>query len=245
VVGVDDDWRYVDLELDIAFDRRVDLDLRRDDVVLLEREAGEEHTPCGDRLRMIERTLQTSMWFRPLTTGFGGSGIATNTQAPTLTWTVGGQPITGSGGSVAVPTADGTFDIDYTVDPLTQELGLVSYGGQRYTVDVVATADEAGGGWSRTVTAPFDPTGWWRGVSPDDAWLIRRCTMKWAESRRLQRWQILRDRSLFTVDDNGDPLVDVARLRDLTGGRLDAEAEEAFRQLLALQAPLAVLPGVR
>jgi hypothetical protein len=242
---VDGDWRYVDLEIDIAFDRRVDIDVRRDDVVLLEREAGVEHTPCGDRLRVIERTLQTMMWFRPLSTGFGGSGVATNTAAPTLSWTVGGQPITAANGRVMVTTADGQFDIDYSVDPLTQELALTSYGGQRYAVDVVATADEVGGGWARTATARFDPAGWYRGVSPEDHWLIQRCLERWAESRRLFRWQTLRDRRLFVVDDEGDPVVDIARLRELTGGRLDSRAEEALTQLLVLDARLLAAPGMR
>ena len=63
-------------------------------------------------------------------------------------------------------------------DAATFELSLASRDGEKYSVPVVATATEPGGGNATTATASFSPLGYFTGFKPGDLGKLDLCMGK-------------------------------------------------------------------
>ncbi len=155
-------------------------------------------TPCGDSITYGTYITQSQYFFQPVSYGFGGVGAPD--AAPLIArWTIAGIAASGATGSVNAPTPDGTFTIEYALDPVTAELSLSSRGGERYRVDVTVTMTEADGTGATTATAVFAPQGYFDGYPPGDLGKLARCMAKYAKSVRLR----LRD---LLIPPDPDPL---------------------------------------
>ncbi|WP_027343060.1 hypothetical protein [Hamadaea tsunoensis] len=179
VVAADPQQRWVDLEIDSAFDRTVHVDIHREDVVLAETWNGLGVTPCGDLIRTGFSTIATRMTFTPTAVGYGGSGIP-EVKAPKVTWTVGGTTIPAGtwSGNIAIGTSDGEFNVDFILDPVSWELQVTGRGGERYTAEVKVAVSEADGAYEHFATATFNPLGWENGVHPGDRAKLDQCLHK-------------------------------------------------------------------
>ena len=76
-------------------------------------------------------------------------------------------------------------------DAATFELSLASRGGEKYSVPVVATATEPGGGNATTATASFSPLGYCTGFKPGDLGKLDHCMVKYIEAVRLRPQDLL------------------------------------------------------
>ena len=63
-----------------------------------------------------------------------------------ILWKVSGISLTPGQSFINVKGTGGVFTVDYSIDPVTQELSLNSRGGEQYSVPVEVTATEPGGG---------------------------------------------------------------------------------------------------
>jgi hypothetical protein len=135
---------------------------------------------CGVR----KGTFATSTFsqFRVRTTGFGGAGQPGATP-PTVSWTVGGMPVSGNSGSVDVPFGEVSFAVEFTIDPVVFELALTSRGGERFEVPVVVTV--TGDGATATATDTFTALGWFEGVHPEDAGKLGDCLKRVSDRFRV------------------------------------------------------------
>jgi hypothetical protein len=168
ISGVDPNREWVDLRVAAgAPARSVSLAsrLRSEDVVGTVGAETTEQTPCGDTVRRGTYATSTLEIFTISTAGFGGVGAPTAT-APTANWSVGGIPVAGPSGTVEVPFDGSMLAVDYTIDPVTFELGLTSPGGIRLGADLVCTVGDQSG--SASAQARFDAEGWFEGFNPDD-----------------------------------------------------------------------------
>lgn len=226
-IAGDDDW--VDLEVVHGTDRGISVSVRRRDVIASDTVTGVEHTPCGDRLNEVNRLFRTTMNYLPAVHGFDG-----NTP---VTWRV--NVVTPP--AMVLDTADGPSRIEVGVAAATQELTITSTRGHRYNVEVMASVTEPGG-TTHTATAPFDPTGSYVGIAPEDQHLLDECWQKWAKSKRLEPFQQLRVRDEFRRTPQGrrvleDQSID-AVLRGALGQQrfddLEPGAREALEKLVAL-----------
>lgn len=234
VVAVDDNHEHVDLEIDLAFDRGITLDVSRDDIVVNQGELGRAHTPCGDPIRTISRIYRTEMRYEPSVHGYDGHGV--------IRWSVAGQQLSQSPSPLAVDTPQGQVGISYVIDATTQALTLTSKRGDGYSVEVQATVRDEAGDEARTASAAFDPVGSFEGVAPEDMGLIDQCWQKWAKSKRLKPHEMLRRREIFVGRRDGGLVIDDDRLgaaiREALGAeadQLEPEAIEALSQLLKLR----------
>lgn len=175
VIWVDDEAHIVEVEVRTSAPREIEIDRK----VYLSEQAVQNpeirRSPCGDELVWATRIQQNTTHFTPRTRGYGGTGEPGVT-SPEIAWTVGGVPVPAAGdGSLEVATDEGTFTVQYdlTLDPA--RLILVGRGGERYAVEVKATATEPGGGFGHFTTATFDPQGWTEGFGPDDIEKLNRC----------------------------------------------------------------------
>lgn len=189
-VASGEDW--VDLEVIYGSDRGISVSVRREDILASESVTGVEHTPCGDRLREVNRLFRTRMSYLPAVQGFDGNTA--------VTWRVDGTVVTPP--TMMLNTVDGKSPIDVSVAAATQELTVTSKRGQRYNVEVMASVTEPGG-TTHTATAPFDPTGSYVGIAPEDQGLLDECWQKWAKSKRLEPFQQLRVRDQFRRTPHG------------------------------------------
>ncbi|MGI9821706.1 hypothetical protein [Agromyces sp. Marseille-Q5079] len=175
IAGVDPNREWVDLRVSSgAATRSVTLAsrLRSDDVVGVVGAETTEQTPCGDTVRRGTYATSTLEIFTVQTKGFGGVGQPTAVP-PTASWVIGGAPAAGSSGTVDVPFDGSMLSVDYTIDPVTFELGLTSPGGVRLGADVVCTvADQAG---SASAQLRFDAAGWFEGYNADDLPTVITC----------------------------------------------------------------------
>ncbi|MGW4531171.1 hypothetical protein ACWEOI_09495 [Nocardia sp. NPDC004340] len=176
--GVDDGW--VDVAVTVGAERRVEIvrGYHSDDMVGVIGELQQSISPCGDPIRKGSFATATTDQFDVRTTGFGGAGVPV-AAAPTVTWTVGGVPVTGPNGQVDVPVGDVTYPVDYTIDPVVFELQLTSRGGERYETPVVVTV--AGDGASATASTTFSALGWFDGIHPEDVEILGDCLRRIAD----------------------------------------------------------------
>ncbi len=174
IEAIDQDRKWVEVSVTTGAARRVELTRgnHSDDVVGVVGELQSTTTPCGDPIRKGTFATQTFSQFGVRTAGFGGGG-APGVPGPTITWTVGGVPVSGNNGSVDVPFDGVTFAVQFSIDPVVFELALTSRGGERFEVPVVVTV--AGDGTTATASTTFTAQGWIDGVHPDDAATLSRC----------------------------------------------------------------------
>ena len=190
VTGDDVQAGYVDIEISTTSARGVDIRVTGNDEVISSTDTHEMGTPCGDVIVHGTWITQSLYFYRPTTYGFGGEG-APGAAPPVIAWTVGGVPVPGGAGSLNVPTPDGIFTVEYSVDPVTAELSLSSRGGEKYKVDVIATATEPGGGNATTGTGSFEPLGYYTGFRPGDLATLDHCMSKYLRSVRLRPRDLL------------------------------------------------------
>lgn len=133
-------------------------------------------TPCGDVTTKVTWSTSTLTFFNVRTLGFGGSALPP--APPTVVWRVDGTQLLASQGPVNVDFNGSTFTLDYTIDPLTFELGLTSRGGERVGASVEVIAAEAGGGQSVSAQARFEARGWDEAYTPESIGAIGRCIVK-------------------------------------------------------------------
>ncbi|MGV8845770.1 hypothetical protein [Tessaracoccus sp.] len=176
VTWVDEDAGVVEVEVRTSAPREIEVERK---VLLFEQAVQNPETrrsPCGDELVWATRIQQTTTHFIPQTRGYGGAGDPGVT-SPEIAWTVGGVqvPATSSDGSLEVPTNEGTFTVQYELALDPARLILVGRGGERYAVEVKATATEPGGDYEHSTMATFDPSGWTEGFGSDDIATLSRC----------------------------------------------------------------------
>ena len=164
----------MDLAVTVGAGRAVEIvpGYHSDDMVGVVGELRPSTTPCGDAIREGSFATATTSQFSVRAAGFGGGGEPGATP-PTAAWTVGGVPVSGTGGKIDVPVGDVTFEVEYTVDPVVFELGLTSRGGERYETPV--TVIVTGGGSTATASTTFSALGWFDGIHPDDIGIFSNC----------------------------------------------------------------------
>ncbi len=145
----------------------------------------EGRTPCGDVTTKVTWSTSTLTFFSVRTLGFGGSPLP-GTQ-PTIAWHVDGTPVSAPSGTVDILFNGSTFALEYTIDPLTFELGVTSRGGERLEASVDVIASEAGGRPSSSGSARFEAEGWHEEYTPESVAVIARCI------DRLNRYVVVED----------------------------------------------------
>jgi hypothetical protein len=182
---------YVELDVSTSTARGIEIrEWGRDDVIagISTHDMG---TPCGGTITYGTWITQTTRTYRPTTFGYGGEG-APDAKPPRIRWTVGTVPITIYSNPINVPTASGTFTIECFLDEATDELTLISRGGEKYSVEVECEAWEADGVSNRNfVKTKFEPLGYFTGFKPGDLRKLDHCMEKYAISARLSRRDLL------------------------------------------------------
>ncbi len=234
-VAIADDG--VDLSVTAGAARAVEIvrGIHSDDMVGV---IGDLQTPglCGVRRGTF--AMSTFSQFRVRTTGFGGAGEPGATP-PTVAWTVGGMPVSGNNGSVAVPFGDVSFAVEFTIDPVVFELALTSRGGERFEAPVVVTV--TGDGATATATATFTALGWFDGVHPEDAEKLGDCLKRVSDRFRVVPTPFRRPTpsppwGTLLVRRQAEQfwLAGTMRLLDELPG-LDPEGRNTLRQIVQLQ----------
>lgn len=190
VTGNDVDAGYVDVEISTMSVRGLDLNITTNHEVITMIDTHEMTTPCGDRVMYGSIVTLSVYSYLPIAYGYGGEG-APDAAQPKVTWKVGNTIIVGSDASLNVMTSDGEFTVQYIVHPVTQELTLVSRGGERYRAAVEVTITEPNGNNPTTVAAIFDPIGWYNGYRPEDSAKLARCLNKYLRYVKLRPRDIL------------------------------------------------------
>ena len=224
----------VDIAVSTGVDRGVDIHSQGSDDIIDVINPQALGTPCGDRITYGTFITQSQYFYQPVSYGFGGAGAPD--AAPLIArWTIAGIEAVGPSGSLDAPTPDGTFTIEYAIDPVTAELSLSSGGGQKYRVDVTVTMTEADGSGATTATVVFAAKGYYDGYAPGDLEKLERCMFKYAKSAKLR----LRD---YLIPPGPDPsgldLVDrinQLRMQQLIG-QVAAQHPGAASALAALTA---------
>jgi hypothetical protein len=193
----------------------------------------EERTPCGQTITWGSWAVATSCQFEVSTTGFGGEQAS----QPVVSWTVAGNPLTGTTGLVDVPFGDVVFGAEYKIDPVSYELTLsTAGGGVRFNADVVATATL--GAETATASSIFRSRGFYQGYTPEDETTLSICLATLFDRANVPRQA---PRFRVPVPDPG-PEFDAARWRDRALGRvrdlrLDPGTSQAVEQIVYLQVP--------
>jgi len=252
VVSSDVEQRTVDIEVTARLVRGVDIRTRGSDEILTVINPQSLTTPCGDPITYGTWITQTHYFFQPVSYGFGGAG-APDAKPLIAGWTVAGVKIAGPNGSIEAPTPEGTFTIQYSLDPVTAELGLFSRGGEQYRVDVTVAMSEADGSGTTLAAAVFRAKGFFDGYGPGDQQEIDRCMFRYAKSARLR----LRD---YLIPPGPDPFrreltdqINQARMTQVIGQIANSHPgpANALSALTALRfgvgpnAPAAAFFGIR
>ena len=174
----------VEISVSSGVNRGIEIHQRGSDDTITTLDPQPMSTPCGDPITFGTHIMQSQYFYQPISYGFGGFG-APDAGALKARWTVAGVPATGATGTLQAPTPDGTFAIEYALDPITAELSLSSRGGERYRVDVTITLTEADGTGATSATAVFAPVGYFEGYGPGDQLTITRCMAKYAKRAQL------------------------------------------------------------
>jgi hypothetical protein len=145
-------------------------------------------TPCGDEITKAIWTCSTQTFFRVTAAGFGGAAIPPT--PPTVEWRVDENPLIGSSGTVDVAFDGAVFTLEYTIDPVSFELGLTSRGGERVTASIEVTVTEAGGGASSTAQAHFNARGWSEAYTPESVEVMAQCIERLANVIVIEEAQI-------------------------------------------------------
>ena len=176
VLDTDEDAGAVEIEVTSSAPREVEIarTVATAEVAVTNPEI--RQSPCGDSLTWATRIQQTTTHFAAVTRGYGGTGDP-GAPSPQVTWTVGGVAVPPAAdlSSIEVPTPDGTFTVQYTLQVDPAVLVLVGRGGERYSAAVRATASEPGGDYAHDAEAVFDPVGWTEGFSREDNDTLNRC----------------------------------------------------------------------
>ena len=146
----------VDIAVTTGVDRGIDIHSRGGDDIITVINPQALSTPCGDPITYGTFITRTQYFYQPVRYGFGGAG-APDAAPLKARWTVAGIEAAGPDGSLDASTPDGTFTIQYAVDPVTAELSLSSRGGEKYRVDVTVTMTEADGSGTTTATVSSRP----------------------------------------------------------------------------------------
>ncbi len=182
---------YVELDIATSTGRGVEIRESGRDDVIAGIDTNQMGTPCGDTITYGTWITQTTRTYRPTTFGYGGEG-APDAKPPRLSWTVGSVPITEFSNPINVTTPSGAFTIEVHFDKDTDELTLISGGGEKYSVELECEAWEADGvsNWSFAKTQ-FEPLGYYSGWRPGDLWKLDHCMERYAISARLSRRDLL------------------------------------------------------
>ncbi len=182
---------YVELDISTSIARGIEIrEWGRDDVIA-GIDTNQMGTPCGDTITYGTWITQTTRTYRPTTFGYGGEG-APDAKPPRLSWHVGTHGITVYTSSIDVETATGTFTIEVQFDANTNELTLISRGGEKYSVELECEAWESDGVSNWTfVKTKFEPLGYFTGFKPGDLWKLDHCMERYAISARLSRRDLL------------------------------------------------------
>jgi len=223
----------------ISADRLISITLENSsEDVVGGRKLRDETTPCGDVLAFGTWFTSTFCKYRVATTGFGGAAVPL--RPPTINWTVAGKPLLGANGNVTVPFGGVDFTLDYAIDPVSFELSLTSRSGERYTTQVVATANEAGGGGSASATVEFNAPGYYDGYTPEDEAKLIKCLgeqLKKKFPKRIPiRWRFVRPKPDPKFEINFERWRNRA-LDMVKSAQIDLESERALTQLINLQGP--------
>jgi hypothetical protein len=192
----------------------------------------DERTPCDDNVKYGSWSTQSFCQFRVSTTGFAGTASA----PPTITWTVAGTSLSPGQGSVNVPFDGVEFALEYVIDPISYELGLTARGGERFSVALVATAVEAGGGASSQAGATFNSLGYFDGYSPEDKDTIGRCLARIVDEHHIpmpQRFRRPDPGPMFQVDTEGWREGTLQLIH--TDVHLDQETMQALEHIVQMQ----------
>lgn len=185
VEGFDADTGTVDIAVTTGVGRGIDIHTRGSDDIITVTNPQAMSTPCGDPITYGTFITQSQYFYQPVSYGFGGVGAPDAASLKTR-WTVAGVEAADSMGSLEAPTTDGTFTIQYALDPISAELSLSSRGGEKYRVDVSITMTEADGSGATTATVVFAPKGYYDGYAPGDLAKLDRCMFKYAKSAKLR-----------------------------------------------------------
>ena len=236
VDGVDPDGRWADVSVSLGAAPQVKLEIQyvADDFVGGVGHPRIELTPCGDQVRVGDFATATTTDYAVSYFGIGGSGPP-NASPRQVAWTVGGQALSGTGGTVWVTFDGSTFQLEYFIDPIMFGLRLMSRGGERLRAPVGASVGPA------TATSEFVAQGWDSGVYPEDLPKVLRCL-----SRELEqlRWRTLPKFRKPTPDPkwkfSDRRLLDISwfegallKLREIDTS--NSRARHALRRLIELQ----------
>ncbi|MFZ0546678.1 MAG: hypothetical protein WAM60_14625 [Candidatus Promineifilaceae bacterium] len=147
-------------------------------------------TPCGESVTSATWRMQSIYTYRPITYGYGGEG-APDASPPQITWTIGALTIPTGSSTLKVPTSTGSFDIGYTLDPVTAELTLTSEIGDRYRVNIKATATESDGSNPVSKDVMFAPPGVYKGFRPGDLHVLNNCIGKFLQKVKIDPHDLL------------------------------------------------------
>ncbi|MGW0640418.1 hypothetical protein [Nocardia salmonicida] len=242
VEAFDVDHQWVDLAITTSAPRAVEIELgnKEDEIVGPVGELQTDTTPCGDRIRKGIFATSTSGQFRVRTTGFGGHGEP-DVAPPAVAWTVGGVPLPGVTGTIAVPVGGSTFSVDYIVDPSTFELTIASRGGERYDTAVVAAV--TGDGQTVTATTTFTVVGWIESIHPDDIAILGGCIGKLAKELNVEPSAFKKptrdpqyQRRISSIEQEHIWRQHTLELIDRTP-TLDVAGRRALQQIVRLQVP--------
>jgi hypothetical protein len=176
---------YVELDISTSTARGIEIRSWGRDDVIAGIDTNQMGTPCGDTITYGTWITLTTRTYRPTTFGYGGEG-APDAKPPRISWTVGTHPITVYSRFLDVTTATGTFTIECQFDADTNELTLISRGGEKYSVEIECEAWEADGVSNWTfVKVNFDPLGYFTGFRPGDLSKLDHCMGRYAISARL------------------------------------------------------------
>jgi hypothetical protein len=121
VTDDDVDAGYVDVEISTINVRGFDLNITTSNDIVTIIDTHEMGTPCGDTIVYGTFITQSLYFYRAIIYGYGGEG-APDAGPPRVSWKVGGITIGDGNGSINVVTSGEAHTIDYSVDPVTQEL---------------------------------------------------------------------------------------------------------------------------
>jgi hypothetical protein len=177
----------VEIEISQGDARGIDLDRTHHDAIVSGSDLQWMGTPCGDQIVQGTWVTESHYTFQAVTYGFGGEG-APDAAAPTITWTVAGVAVMGTG-PLQVPSAAGIVTVVCTLSAGTEQLTVDTRGGDAVSGSVVA--DISSEGVSLSATSSIDAAGSYTGFRPYDLNKLDSCMRKYAISVDLKAHELL------------------------------------------------------